>query len=133
MKSESVKRMLEAARVKANEIGKPVTIVVVDAGGALMILERLQDAGAVTAITAEGKAVGSALTGRTSGQLMEAAKNGSPMIAMVSNRAPGRFMPQQGAVPVIENGSVVGAVGVGGATSEEDETIAMAGAAAYTP
>jgi uncharacterized protein GlcG (DUF336 family) len=131
MKTDDAKRMMEAARAKAAEIGKPVTIAIVDAGGALMMLERLSNAGPISAITAEGKAVGSALTGRTSAQLMEAARNGSPMIAMVTSRAPGRFMPQQGAVPVTADGEVVGAVGVGGALSEEDEQIAMAAAAAY--
>jgi uncharacterized protein GlcG (DUF336 family) len=124
--------MLDAARAKATEIGKPVTIAIVDEGGTLVMLERFRDAVASSAMTAEGKAVASALTGRPSAMLMEMAKNGSPMIQLVSSRAGGRFMAQQGAVPVVDSGAVVGAVGVGGATSQEDESIASAGAEAFS-
>jgi uncharacterized protein GlcG (DUF336 family) len=131
MRTEEARRMMDAARTKATEVGKPVTIAIVDAGGTLMMLERFMDAVPSSAMTAEGKAVASALTGRASVLLMEMARNGSPMIQIVSQRANGRFMAQQGAVPVVDQGSVVGAVGVGGATSEEDESIAKAGAAAF--
>jgi uncharacterized protein GlcG (DUF336 family) len=48
-------------------------------------------------------------------------------------RYEGRFVPAQGGVVVRDGGEVVGAVGVSGATSEEDEAIARAGAEAYEP
>jgi uncharacterized protein GlcG (DUF336 family) len=127
MTSDEAKRILEAARVKANEIGKPVTVAIVDPAGTLVILERLNNAGPVSAATSEGKAVGSALTGMPSARLMQMAKDGSPLVDFVMRRSNGRIMPQQGALPVMKDGVIIGAVGVGGATSEEDEQIAKAG------
>jgi uncharacterized protein GlcG (DUF336 family) len=133
MKSQSARQMMEAASEKAAEIGKPVSVAIVDAGGNLMSLERLGDAPSATVMVAEGKAVASAVMGRDSGRLEAMAQSLPLIINSLMMRYEGRFTPAQGGVVVKEGSEVVGAVGVSGATSEEDEAIARAGAEAYQP
>ncbi|HEX5370361.1 MAG TPA: heme-binding protein [Dehalococcoidia bacterium] len=131
MKSDAARRMMDAARDKATEIGKPVSVAIVDAGGNLMALERLGDAPSATVVVAEGKAVASAVMGRDSGRLEAMADSLPTIINSLMIRYGGRFVPAQGGVVVREAGSIIGAVGVSGATSDEDESIARAGAEAH--
>jgi uncharacterized protein GlcG (DUF336 family) len=131
MKSDAARQMMDAARDKAAEIGKPVSVAIVDAGGNIMALERMSDAPSATVMVAEGKAVASAVMGRDSGRLEAMAQSLPLIINSLIMRYEGRFVPAQGGVVVRVNGTVVGAVGVSGATSEEDEAIARAGAEAY--
>ena len=129
MKTEDAQRMLDAARAEAKKMGKAVTIVVVDGSGAPVVLERLDGTAAMTTLVAEGKAGASVFTGRDSALLKAMADNNPALAAAVAQRLGGRFMPLQGAVVLRRDGEVVGAVGVSGASSEEDEQIAKAGAA----
>lgn len=130
MKSDDAKRVLEAARAHATSMGKAVTIIVVDTAGVPLVLERVDDPPAFTAVVAEGKAAASAFTGRDSAQLQGMAENYPSLVSALSTRFNGRFVALQGAVVLMENGEVAGAVGVSGATAEEDEEIAHAGASA---
>ena len=131
MRSDAARRMMDAARDKAEEIGKPVSVAIVDAGGLLMALERLNDAPSATVLVAEGKAVASAVMGRDSVRLEAMAESLPTIIDSLMLRYGGRFVPAQGGVVIREGTSIIGAVGVSGATSEEDEAIARAGAEAY--
>ena len=131
MKSDAARRMMDAAREKAAEVGKPVSVAIVDAGGNLMALERLGDAPSATVVVAEGKAVASAVMGRDSGRLEAMAESLPTIINSLMIRYAGRFVPAQGGVVVREAGTIIGAVGVSGATSDEDESIARAGAEAH--
>ena len=130
MKSADAKRALDACRAKATEIGKPVSICILDGAGLMVMFERFNDPPPQTAIVAEGKAAGAALTGRPSAALQQIADNRPMMAHALAARLGGRFVPLQGAVPLNYANGTVGAIGVSGATSEEDETIAKAGAAA---
>ncbi len=131
MKSDAARRMMDAAREKATEIGKPVSVAIVDAGGNVMALERMGDAPSATIVVAEGKAVASAVMGRDSGRLEAMADSLPTIINSLMIRYGGRFVPAQGGVVVRDGGAIVGAVGVSGATSDEDESIARAGAEAH--
>ena len=134
MNSESGRRIMDAARAKAHEVGKGVSIIVVDSGGMPMCLERVNNASPATTFIAEGKAVASVMMGRDSGAVEKLAERFPPITKVYDNisaRVQGRFLALQGAVVILEDGAVVGAVGVSGATSEEDEAIARAGADVY--
>lgn len=128
MKTEAAQQILAASRAEAQKIGKAVTIVVVDATGTPVVLERLDGTAPMTAGVAEGKAAASAFTGRDSVLLKAMAENNPAIAAALATRLAGRFMPVQGAVVLKKGGEIVGAVGVSGATAEEDEQIARAGA-----
>ena len=119
-------RMVQAAVAKADELSVKVSIAVCDAGGNLLAFNRMQGASAVSATVAQGKAAASAGFGRASGTLQA----GSPVIQSVIATMGGRMLPAQGAVPVLKDGEVVGAIGGSGATSQQDEECAQAGSAA---
>jgi len=129
VKSEDAKRMLEACRAKAAEIGKPVSVAIVDAAGLMVVFERLNNPPPFTAAIAEAKANASAFMGRDSGALAAMAQGAPAILSAVSARLNGRFAPHQGAVVLRDANGIAGAIGVSGATSEEDEQIAKAGAA----
>ena len=133
MNSENTRRILEAARAKAAEIGKPVSLAIVNAGGTLVALDRFNDPPNFTLQVAEGKAVASAVMGMDSGRVAGLAQNLPAITNALAARYAGRFVAHQGAVVVRDGSGVAGAIGVSGATSEEDETIAKAGAEAFRP
>jgi glc operon protein GlcG len=130
MKSEEAQRMMTAAKAEAAKLGKSVSIAILDAGGLMMAFERYNDAASFTAVVAEAKASASVFMGRDSGALAAFATNAPAIMATVSARLGGRFAPHQGAVVIRNADGVQGAIGVSGATSEEDEQIAKAGLAA---
>jgi uncharacterized protein GlcG (DUF336 family) len=133
MKSETARRMMDAARAKAAEIGKGVSIAIVDLGGTLVMLERFNDPPPATALVAEGKATCSVMFGRDSGVIAQFADRIPAVTNSLMARLGGRFVALQGAVVVTgPDGSTVGAVGVSGATSEEDEAIASAARDVYS-
>ena len=119
-------RMVQAAVAKADELSVKVSIAVCDAGGNLLAFNRMQGASAVSATVAQGKAAASAGFGRASGTLQA----DSPVIQSIIATMGGRMLPAQGAVPVLKDGEVVGAIGGSGATSQQDEECAQAGSAA---
>jgi uncharacterized protein GlcG (DUF336 family) len=131
MDTETAKKAMAAAGAKATEMAKPVCIAIVDISGSMVLFERFGNVASYTAAIAEGKATGSAFTGRDSGMLEKMAADGSPVYDAIAGQLSGRrFVPRQGAVPLTDSSGVIGAIGVSGATSQEDEDIAKAGAAA---
>ena len=101
-------------------------IAVVDDGGNLMYLERLDDTFAAGARISIGKARTAALFRKPTAAFEEIIRNGrTPMIALED------FTPLQGGIPIEVEGKVVGAIGVSGAANQQrDEDVAKAGAAA---
>lgn len=119
---------LDAAMAKATEQGTKMNIAVVDAGGRLVAFKRMDGAIWAGVYGSQGKAVASAAFGRDSGVMQERA--GSPIIQGIMMAEGGHMIPSQGAVPITRNGVVIGAIGCGGGTGQEDEDCARAGAAA---
>lgn len=118
-------RMVQAAIAKANELQVKLSIAVCDTGGNLITFSRMDGAIVVSTIVAQGKAAASAGFGRPSGALPA----DSPVIQAVIAAMGGRMLPARGAVPVSKHGELVGAIGASGATAEQDEQCAQAGAA----
>jgi uncharacterized protein GlcG (DUF336 family) len=128
---DTARRIMAAAGAKATEMNKGVCIAIVDISGAMLLFERFGNVASYTAAIAEGKATGSAFTGRDSAMLERMAADGSPVYDAIAAQLNGRrFVPRQGAVPIADASGVIGAIGVSGATSQEDEDIARAGASA---
>jgi glc operon protein GlcG len=119
-----VSRILEAARAQAQQNQWAVTIAIVDDGGHLLALERLDGAAPSTAYIATDKARTSALGRSESGKYENVVKGGRT--AFLSNPV---LTCLEGAVPVIVEGQVIGAVGVSGVASKDDAQVARAGAA----
>ena len=128
MTTDIAERVLQAAKAKALEMKVKVAIAVVDARGDLWAQVRLDGSRWTTSEVCRGKAFASATFGRPSGELT--ANAGSPVIQSVIMMQGGRIIPGQGAVPLFQDDQVIGAVGVSGARSSEDEECAIAGAMA---
>ena len=121
-------RIMAAAIAQAEELNIKVSVAVVDAGGRLLGLQRMDGAIWASAYGCQGKAVASAAFGQPSGAMQARAE--APTPSGIRQRSGSEMIFGQGAVPIISDGAVVGACGVGGGTSEEDEQCAAAGAAA---
>jgi glc operon protein GlcG len=122
---DEANRVLRAALRKAEELNIKVSAAVVDAGGRLVALQRMDGAIWASVYGSEGKAVASAAFGRPSGEMAARADQPTPRgIALAEG---GHMIMGQGAVPILRNGVVEGAVGVGGGTSQQDEDCARAG------
>ena len=119
-----VQKMVAACKNEATKNKWSVSIAVVDEGGYLLYLERLDGAGPVTAEVATEKAVTAARTRRPTKFWEDRLKERPAFM-----KFPG-VLPLQGGVPVLYQNECVGAIGVSGVQSHEDEQIANAGAAA---
>jgi len=121
------KKVIAAAVAKAKELNAPGGVIaVVDDGGNLMAVERLDGTFAAGALISIGKARTAAIFKRPTAVFEKIIREGrTPMVALND------FTPLQGGIPIEMNGQVVGAVGVSGAASaQQDEELAIAGASA---
>lgn len=119
-----IKKAMAACRAEADKNNWKVAIAIVDDGGYLLHFDRMDGVAPVSAEVAVGKARTSALTRRPSKFFEERVKE-RPAFA---NFPAGILI--QGAVPVIVRNECVGAIGISGVASHEDEQVAQAGAAA---
>lgn len=119
-------RIGAAAEAEANANGWKVTIAIVDSGGHLLWLKRLDGAAPISAHIAPAKANTSAMGQRESKIYEEVINNGR--FSFLS--APKLEGLLEGGVPITVDGQVIGAVGVSGVKSNEDAQIARAGIAA---
>lgn len=123
---EDVRRVAAAAEAEAIKNKWAVAIAVVDDGGHLLWLQRLDGAAPISAQIAPAKARTAAL-GRRESRLYEEMINGA-RTAFLS--APGLEGMLEGGVPVMRDGHCLGAVGVSGVKASEDVQVARAGIAA---
>jgi uncharacterized protein GlcG (DUF336 family) len=125
---DDVQAMGEAARAEAQANGWAVTIAIVDDGGHLLWLQRLDGAAPVSAQIGPAKARTAALGRRESKAYEDMINQGRSSFLS----APGIEGLLEGGVPVMVEGHCIGAVGVSGVKSNEDAQIARAGIAALT-
>ena len=123
---DDVKTIAAAAEAEALKNNWAVTVAIVDDGGHLLWLQRLDGAPPVSAHIAPSKAHTAAL-GRRESKVYEDVINGGRMSFLSAPELQGML---EGGVPVIVDGHVIGAVGVSGVKSNEDAQIAKAGIAA---
>ena len=120
-------RMIEGAIAHAAELNIKISVAVCDAGGRPIAMNRMDGAIWASTYGSQGKAVASAAFGRPSGDLQDRADQPTPRgIAAAEG---GHMIMGQGAVPIIRNGEIEGACGVGGGSSQQDEDCARAGVA----
>ena len=118
-------KMMAACIAEAQKNKWAVTIAIVDDSGAALLLERLDGAGAISATVAIGKAQTSALTKRPSKFFEDRVKERP---AFVTFPTPGVLF--KGGLPLTHQNECVGAIGVSGVQSHEDEQVAQAGVTA---
>ncbi len=126
LEAADVKAIATAAEAEALKNSWAVTIAIVDGGGHLLHLQRLDGAAPISAHIAPAKAHTAAL-GRRESKVYEDMINGG-RVSFLS--APGLEGLLEGGVPIMKDGHCLGAVGVSGVKSSEDAQIAKAGIAA---
>ncbi len=122
--NEGAHKVLAAAVAKADEIGIPECISVVDPGGHLIAFTRMDGAFVQSIDSSLRKAMTSASYGNPTGLMPD-----GPDIRLAI-ATDGKRINLPGGLPIIIDGHVIGAVGVGSGTGEEDLVVAKAGIAA---
>ena len=125
MTLEASKKVIAAALAEARSKNAPGgAVAVVDEGGNLVAVERLDNTFAAGANISIGKARTAALFKRPTKAFEEIINKGRTAMATLPD-----FTPLQGGVPIVVEGQIIGAVGVSGAASaQQDEDLAVAGA-----
>jgi len=115
------------AQAKAAELGIRVTLAVVDEGGFLIAVARMDGAPPLSPQVAEAKAVGAAMLHRDGASLAELAKDRPGFFSVADRLVRVPIVPGLGSVLIKRDGKVIGAVGVSGGRPEQDLECAEAG------
>jgi uncharacterized protein GlcG (DUF336 family) len=130
MTLEDARRVIAAAERKAQDIGQPMNIAVVDAGGNLVAHVRMDNAWIGSVDISINKAWTARAFDIATKDLAEASQSGGQFFGIhVSNH--GRVMIFAGGIPLKRGDKVVGGIGVSGGSGKQDQTVAEAGAAAF--
>jgi uncharacterized protein GlcG (DUF336 family) len=125
------KVVIAAAKEKAQSLKLKVNVAVVDDGGHLIAFERMDGARPASAYTAITKATSAATFRQASGPLGAPGANPDPLLNLslqnAASASGGKITTLYGGVPVVVDEQVIGAVGVGGGTGEQDAQIGNAG------
>jgi glc operon protein GlcG len=125
--NEQAKKVADAALAPARANGWTVVVAIVDTGGFLVYLEKLDQTQIGSVAIAEDKARSAAIFKRSTKMFHERlARGGDGLIVLRLNGA----IPVEGGLPIVVDGKLIGALGVSGGSSAEDEVCAEAGAAA---
>jgi len=122
-------RAARAALAKGATMNIAVSVSVVDEAGRLVVLMKGDRTGFLTTDTARAKAVAAAAFGRPTRELVELQKSNPAFWSALPAVSRGEALPSTGAVPIALGGRVIGAIGCGGGTPEQDHECAAAGAA----
>lgn len=126
LESADIKAIAAAAKAEAQKNNWAVTIAIVDGGGHLLHLQRLDGAAPISAHIAPAKA-NTAAMGQRESKVYEDMINGGRVSFLSAPDLKGLL---EGGVPIMKDGQCLGAVGVSGVKSTEDAQIAKAGIAA---
>jgi len=105
---------------------RPLTVAVLDARGCLVAFA-MEDGGLLREVVAKGKAYGALGMGRSSRGLEQLAKDRPHFMNAIIEASAGRVVPVPGGVLIKQGTAIVGAVGVSGDTSDNDEIAGVAG------
>jgi uncharacterized protein GlcG (DUF336 family) len=122
------RKILDAALAKGVEKKlKPLVITILDARGCVKVTAAQDGTSLMRAEIAHGKAYGALAMGMGSRALFQRAQEQAYFVGAVNALAQGRLVPVPGGVLIQSDGGLVGAVGVSGDTSDNDEICAVAG------
>jgi uncharacterized protein GlcG (DUF336 family) len=126
---DQAQAIVEAARVKADDIGVPMNVAVVDAGNNLTAFARMDGAWLGSIDIAQSKAYTARAFDMPTRDLTEMAQPGEPLFGIESSSQ--RVIIFAGGIPLTDGETVVGAVGVSGGTPDQDHDVCAAAVAAY--
>jgi glc operon protein GlcG len=126
----TAKKMVAAAEAAATAANAHVAICILDTNGDVVLSERMDGAAHTPVITSEGKARAVLLFGLPTGQIAEAMQANKPVSATITAQpmeGGGAVTLMRGGLPIMKNGKLIGAIGIGGSASETDEKFSQAG------
>ena len=127
---KDARRVIAAGEAKAREIGQPMNIAVVDAGGNLVSHARMDGAWIGSIDISINKAFSARAFDLATEQLAQNSQSGQQFFGIHASNH-GRIMIFAGGVPLKQTGSVAGAVGVSGGSGTQDQAVAEAAATAF--
>jgi uncharacterized protein GlcG (DUF336 family) len=127
---EEARRVIDGAQRKAEQIGQPMDIAVVDAGGNLKAHVRMDGAFVASITISINKAYTAIAFQQQTAHLQEDTRPGGPIFGL-SDAHGGRLVVFPGGIPLVREGEIVGAIGVSTGTVEQDQEVAEAGAASF--
>lgn len=113
-------KLIDKAHAKAAELGIKVTVAVVDEGGLMIALGRMDGALPLSPQIAEAKAVGAAMFLRDGGALAQMAQDRPGFFSAADRMVRVPLVPGVGSIPIKREDRYVGAIGVSGARPEQD-------------
>jgi uncharacterized protein GlcG (DUF336 family) len=126
----SAQAVVEGARAKAEEIGVPMNIAVVDEGNNLTAFARMDGAWLGSIDIAQNKAYTARSFDMSTKDLAPLAQPNEPLYGIEASNQ-GQLIVFAGGIPLMNGDQVVGAIGVSGGSVEEDHEVAEAGVAAF--
>jgi glc operon protein GlcG len=130
LKLEMAETAVRTAQAKARALGTPMTVTVVDEAGRLVLSARGDGTGFLTPDTSRAKATAAAAFRKSTAELTAQGAKGWGFWQVMPIVAQGEVLPTLGGAPIVVGGRVVGGIGCGGGTGEQDQECADAGAAA---
>ena len=130
MELSAAQEIIARAHGKARDLAIRVTVAVVDSGGLLVALARMDGAAPLTPQVAESKAVGAVMLHRDGAALADLAKDRPGFFSVADRLTRVPIVPGLGSVLVRKGDAVAGAVGVSGGRPEQDLECAQAGVSA---
>jgi glc operon protein GlcG len=124
---EDANKVIADAHARAAQIGVCVTAAVVDEGGHLIALGRMDGAPPLSPQIAEAKAVGAAMLLRDGGSLQKLAEDRPGFFSAADRLVRLPLIPGPGSMPITRDGLTIGAVGVSGARPDQDLECCEAG------
>lgn len=128
---KTARRMSDAGMAKAEQMGLKMTLAVLDQGGHIISVSRMDGAGFLSPDIAVGKAYGAAAFRRDSAQVEALAETKTALFGGLSTLTNGRFLAGRGGLPIMRGDVLVGAVAASGGKAEQDEEVARASLAAF--
>ena len=129
MNLEMAETAVKAAQAKARGLRAPMTVTVVDESGRLVLSARGDGTGFFSTETSRAKAMAAASFKKRTAELAELVAKGG-FWSIVPTVLQGQILPTLGGSPIVRGGRVIGAIGCGGGTGEQDQECSDAGAAA---
>ncbi len=122
---EQAKKVVAAAEAESKKNNWNMVIIVLDSGGNLVMLERMDNAQLGSLEAAKDKAYSAVLFRRPSKVFQDLLAQGGPNLRVLKLTGAN---PIEGGIPIVVGGKIIGAIGVSGAASEQDAQVAKAGA-----
>lgn len=130
MTLELAEKIAKAAHEKSKEYKRPMSVSVVDESGRLVYYSRANNAGFFTFDTSRAKAMAAASFKRSTLEITEHKEQNPLLWYSLPSVVPAQALPSPGGLPLFRDGHLIGAIGLGGGSPNEDHQCALAGAAA---